>query len=149
MKHTTRLIGFASLFLLVGPVYGQGGDNGGGGDNGQNGGAGGDQVQEQVNAPIRVETQEPIQAELGSLADELKQLRYRYRVQTQVLLKEREELIQQYRKASEEDKAQIREQLREQQQKIAENHRELRRQIRQEIRELRHQYQNRKGGEAG
>ncbi len=141
MKHTIRLIGIASLLLAVGPIYGQSGQDGG--DQVQT------EVQEQVNAPVGAEAQEAIQADLGSLADELKQLRTRYRVQTRVLLKEREELIQQYRKASEEDKAQIREQLREQQQEIAENHRELRRQIRQEIRELRHQYQNRKDGEGG
>lgn len=131
MQSKFAIVGLIGAFLLGGSVFGQ--QNGG---SGSEGGSGQNQEQNQNQE----ETRDGLQQQLGPLYDQLKQLRYEYRKQVRVLLIEREELIAEYRAATEQTtKERIARQIREHQTQIAETHRQLRRQLRDEIREIRHQ----------
>lgn len=122
MKLNYTIYGLAGAFLLGGSLFGQTGDS-----------AKPEQVQ------VSEQLQEQVQNQLGSLADDLRQLRLWYREQAKVLLQERARLIQIYRLATEEEQTAIRKQIREHQATIAETHRRLRRELRDQIREIRHE----------
>lgn len=122
MKINYTIYGLAATFLLGGSLFGKTGDTA-------------EPQQTQNQEQIRSE----IQNQLGPLADDLRQLRLRYREQVKVLLQERERLIRIYRLATEEEQAAIRKQIREHQATIAETHRRLRRELRDQIREIRHE----------
>ena len=147
MKEMIKWMGLSSVFWLAGPLCGQAEDVDGASNQVQNR----TQVQADAGEQIREKVEERRQIQPGSQAGDLLQLRLQYRQQTMLLLKERQELVQRFRNASEAEKAQIRQRLRAQQEAIAETHRELRAQIRQQVREIRaeHQEQNQNQNQGG